>query len=77
MRCKACGSENVKTLTGELGIHFPGREGLTKPLVWVFPRLGVCLSCGSTNFTVPQEQLTLLEQGLASPDVGAGDALRK
>jgi hypothetical protein len=76
MGSKACASNNVKTFNGELAIHFPGREGLTKSLVWVFPRLDVCLICGSTNFTIPQEQLSLLRRGLASPDAGAGDALR-
>jgi len=75
MECKGCPSHNVKIFTGELAIHFPEREGFTKPLVWVFPRLQVCLGCGSTNFTIPEEQLTLLLQGLASPDAGTGDAV--
>ena len=75
MERKVCASHCMKNFSGELAIHFPGRDGLTKPLVFVFPRLEVCLVCGSTNFTIPAEQLKLLQQGLASSDAGAGDAL--
>lgn len=67
MGSKICATHKFKSFNGELAIHFCGREGLTKPIVWVFPRLEVCLLCGSTNFTGPQEQLTLLLEGLASP----------
>lgn len=73
MECKGCASHNVKSFNGELAIHFPGHEGLTKPIVWVFPRLEVCLVCGSTSFTVPEEQLSLLLRGLASPHAGSLD----
>ena len=75
MECKGCASHNIKSFNGELAIHFPGRGGLTKPIVWVFPRLDVCLVCGSTNFTIPEEQLNLLRGGLG-PDAQVGDAMR-
>lgn len=71
MECKGCASHNIKSFNGEL--HFPGIDGLTKPLVWVFSRLEVCLSCGSTYFTIPDEQLNLLQGGLG-PDARSGDA---
>lgn len=64
MSCKACASSQKECFSGELAIHFPGRDGLTKPLVWVFPRLEVCLVCGATNFTVPEQQLKLLQEGV-------------
>ena len=76
MSCKGCASHNIKSFSGELAIHFPGLDGLTKPLVWVFPRLEVCLVCGSTNFTIPEEQLNLLTRGLDQPHNGAGEAQR-
>jgi len=75
MECTRCASHNVKSFNAELAIHFPGPEGLSKPIVWVFPRLEVCLVCGSTNFAVPEEQLSLLLRGLASPHGGAEDAV--
>jgi hypothetical protein len=40
----------------EINVHFPGFEGLSKPTVWVFPRLRVCLDCGFTEFTIPHAQ---------------------
>ena len=76
MEHKGCASHNLKSFNGDLAIHFPGREGLTKPVVWVFPRLEVCLVCGSTTFSVPEEQLSYLRSGMASPDVRDGDAVR-
>ena len=59
MSCKRCTSE-VKHFNGELGIHFPGLEGLDKPIVWVFPKLTVCLACGFAEFVVPHEPLEQL-----------------
>jgi hypothetical protein len=46
MACKKCLSGNFKTFNGEIAIHFPGLEGLSKPIVWVFPTVLVCLECG-------------------------------
>lgn len=75
MECKGCASHDIRIFNGELAVHFPGRDGLTKPIVWVFPRLEVCLVCGSTNLTIPAEQLNLLQGGLG-PDAPVGDAMR-
>ena len=75
MECKGCASDDIRIFNGELAVHFPGRDGLTKPIVWVFPRLEVCLVCGSTNLTIPEEQLNLLRGGLG-PGAPVGDALR-
>ena len=41
MACKSCQSENQRKLYGELAIHFPGLDGLTKPA-----RLGVSKAYG-------------------------------
>jgi len=76
LECEGCASHKVECFKAEVAIHFSGREGLTKPLVWVFPRLEVCPFCGSTNFTVPEEQLSLLRNGLALPDARARNPLR-
>jgi hypothetical protein len=60
MSCKSCQSQNWRNLNGEIAIHFPGLEGLDKPLVWVFPQLLVCLDCGFTEFTIPEAELRQL-----------------
>ena len=62
--CKSCRSENQRTLNGEIAIHFPGLDGLEKPIVWVFPKLLLCLNCGFTEFVVPEAELRrLVESG--------------
>jgi len=63
--CKACQSENQRTLNGEIAIHFPGLAGVEKPVVWVFPKLLVCLSCGFTTFAVPESELRVLREETA------------
>jgi hypothetical protein len=56
----------VQTLNGEIALHFPGLDGLKKPIVWAFPKVAVCLECGFAEFVVPDDPLTILrnlEQG--------------
>jgi hypothetical protein len=69
MACKGCHSEKQSVLNGEIAIHFPGVKGLDKPILWVFPKLVVCLDCGFTEFAVPERELQVLRQG--SPVKGA------
>lgn len=69
MTCKRCHSDKQGVFNGEFAIHFRGLEGLDKPIVWVFPKIVVCLHCGLTEFTVPERELQVLEQG--SPVKGA------
>jgi hypothetical protein len=55
MPCKSCGSANQDKFSGEMGIHFPGLENIDRPVVWVFPKLVVCLDRG--NAEVLSDQL--------------------
>ena len=63
MSCKSCQSQNQYTFHGELNIHFPGRDGLTRPTVMVFPQIIVCLNCGFTEFRVEEADLRKLIEG--------------
>jgi hypothetical protein len=65
MSCKSCLSEHQSNLNGEIAIHFPGLKGLEKPIVWMFPKLLVCLECGFTEFTVPERELGVIVKGTA------------
>ena len=65
MSCKSCQSQNQRNLNGEIAIHFPGLKGLDKPIVWVFPKILVCLECGFTTFTVPEREMSVLKKGTA------------
>lgn len=60
MTCKSCGAEIRSNFTAEIAIHFPGRSGIDKPIVWVFPRLWVCPSCGQAEFNVTERELHVL-----------------
>ena len=62
MPCKACGSVNQKKFNPEMGIHFPGMKNIDKPVVWVFPKLVVCLDYGTAEFTVPEAELRQLQR---------------
>lgn len=62
-RCISCRSENLNTFTSEIAIHFPGIEGLNKPIVWVFPRISVCMDCGMAQFMIPEKELEVLQTG--------------
>ena len=63
MGCKACVSKNQRSFNSEIAVHFSGLKGLDKPIVWVFPKLEVCLECGFTEFIVPERELRVLVQG--------------
>jgi hypothetical protein len=69
MRCKSCGSEWLANFNGECAIHFSGLKNIDEPVVWVFPKLLICLNCGATEFAVPEDQLRLLAKSRAA---GAG-----
>jgi hypothetical protein len=62
-RCTSCQSENKKTFTGEIAIHFRGLQGPNKLNVWVFPEISVCLECGLAEFRVPARELEVLRTG--------------
>jgi hypothetical protein len=67
MPCKFCGSPHQSEFGAEMGIHFPGLKNIDKPVVWVFPKVVVCLDCGTAEFAVPEAELRLLAKGEAKP----------
>ena len=64
MSCGSCKSNKRSSFGGEVAIHFSGLEGLNNPIVWVFPKLLVCLDCGLTEFRVPESELRVLAQDI-------------
>jgi hypothetical protein len=62
MPCSSCLSSNQAEFPAEINIHFPGRENGTKPTVWVFPKILVCLDCGASRFTTPENELSRLKR---------------
>ena len=74
MACKSCRSENQRIFDAELAIHFPGLAGLNKPIVWVFPKLLVCLDCGFAEVAIPETELRVLSEE-SSQGQGAGSGI--
>jgi hypothetical protein len=43
-----------------MGIRSPGLKDISKPVVFVFPEVMICLDCGNAEFIVPETELRLL-----------------
>ena len=71
MSCKSCQSANTRTFGSEIGMHFPGLKGLDKPIVWVFPKIEVCLECSFAGFQIPESELRVLGQDVPASAKGA------
>jgi len=74
IECTSCSSKQQKMFNGELAVHFPGRDGLTKPIVWVFPKIAVCMDCGAAQFRVPARELQVLAGGTQVDEAEIDDA---
>jgi hypothetical protein len=70
MPCKSCQSKNQQQFPAEINVHFPGIKNLTKPTVWLFPKLLICLDCGFVEFRIGQDELRQLN----TPDLAAGQS---
>jgi hypothetical protein len=66
MRCALCKSSKQAEFTSEMMIHFSGSKHLANPGVLVFPKVWVCLDCGSSRFTTPETEMRVLREGYRS-----------
>jgi hypothetical protein len=64
MDCVLCHSSNRAELSTEMMIHFSGLRTIDNPGILVFPRVLVCLDCGSVQFILAETELSLLAQGI-------------
>ncbi len=60
MSCTSCGSDDGKLFVAEINIQFNGFRNVNEPGILAFPRISVCFDCGSSEFTLPTEELRLL-----------------
>jgi hypothetical protein len=73
MSCALCTSANQMEFTAEMMIHF---KNIELPGVLVFPRVLVCLGCGSSRFSVPPTELVLLARSKATSEASARTVVR-
>jgi hypothetical protein len=66
MVCRLCESNHLSRVKAEIALHFPGLKNIDKPVVWVFPEVWVCLNCGTSEFSVTENQLLVLSIGNAA-----------
>ena len=62
MLCAKCLSVNQAEFTAEINVHFRGRRNIDDPGVLIFPKISVCLDCGSSRFFIPETELPHLAQ---------------
>jgi len=60
MSCLICASENQEEFGTEINVHFRGLKNIDDPGVLFFPKVLVCLDCGSSRFSTPQGELLRL-----------------
>jgi len=63
MSCMLCTSDNQAEFTAEIMIHFSGRRNINNPGILLFPKVSVCLDCGSSEFTIPEDELQKVKAG--------------
>lgn len=57
--CTSCRSDNLKDFDSEMALRFPGLPGLEKPIVWMFPKVALCFSCGLLQAVVALNQVSV------------------
>ena len=62
MACKACKSENMRQVDGELTTSLPEIKDLRVPPVSVSQPISVCLDCGFAELVFPARELDLLKK---------------
>jgi hypothetical protein len=60
MSCPECALSNQAEFSAEMVVHSSGLKNIDRPAVYVFPKILVCLDCGSARFIVPKSELASL-----------------
>lgn len=68
MTCVSCGSQSIDKFLTEIAIHVHSDDRRV-PLVFVFPRILVCMDCGkleiADEFAIPGDELRKLSRRAA------------
>jgi hypothetical protein len=63
--CRSCAASHLVELSAEISIHFPGLKGLDVEPILAFPKLNVCLCCGSIQSQLSTKELDRVKEGAA------------
>jgi hypothetical protein len=61
--CRSCAASHLVELSAEICIHFPGLRGLAVEPILAFPKLKVCLYCGSIQSELSSKELDRVKEG--------------
>ena len=62
MPCSFCQSSHQAEFLAEVNIHLHGLKNLKNPGVLVFPKILICLYCGASRFSIPENELARLAE---------------
>jgi hypothetical protein len=62
MPCRACSSNNLQTLNGELTASFPSVKDVKVSPIYVCQEVHVCMDCGSAELRIPPTELEVLRK---------------
>jgi hypothetical protein len=60
MPCSFCQSSHQAEFPAEVNIHLHGLRNLKYSGVLMFPKILICLDCGASRFTIPENELARL-----------------
>ena len=63
MSCPSCASSRQAEFVAEVNLHFRGLKNLDNPGILLFPKVLVCMDCGSSQFNTPEGELVRLAGG--------------
>jgi hypothetical protein len=73
MSCLSCASHNQAEFSSEMVIHLTRLKNADNPGFFLFPKILVCLDCGFSRFSVPEDELALLAAGTPTSERCAGE----
>ena len=60
MPCSFCQSSHQAEFPAEVNIHLRDLKNPNYPGVLAFPKILICLDCGASRFTIPENELARL-----------------
>ena len=66
MACRACNSENLQRMDGELTASLPTLKGLKVSSLYVCQSVLVCLDCGFAELVIPTSELLSFKNAKAA-----------